>query len=149
MYCFNDALEKSGCSLGHIGWLRNLAELDGVVEAVVEPVVGELLVPSVLLDVRVPVLAAAALPVLVNPSRTVMVLTPRSVPPLPVLALPPFLPLLHAIAIGIKVFIPFVTPFGPAIALRALSPFVRVFCAATMPIVLLTPPARSHKYTRC
>ena len=105
----------------------------------VEAKVWESLVPRVLRDVRVPVLATAAAPILVHPPRPVVLLTPGAVPPVPILARPPGLPLLDAMAIRVEVLVPLVTPFRPSIALRTLSPLVGVLCAATKAIILLAP----------
>jgi hypothetical protein len=102
-------------------------------------------IPCLLWLMRVPVLSTAALPIFVNPSRAIVALTPCSIPPFSVLTFPPSLSLLDTMTIGIKVFIPFVTPFRPTIALTAFSPFVSVFYAATMSIILLTPPANCTK----
>ncbi|GER25474.1 lysine-specific demethylase 2A [Striga asiatica] len=102
--------------------------------------VREPLVPCVLLDMRVPMLATTTLPVLVDPSRPIVALPPSTVPTVPVFALPPCLPLLKPTPIRPKVFIPLVAPFGPTVPLETLGPFVRVLHTSTLPVKLLAPP---------
>lgn len=92
-------------------------QLHGVLEAVVESEVREPLVPRLLRDVCVPVLATAAAPVLVHPPGPVVLLAPGAVPPVPIFACPPRLPLLDSMAIRVKVLVPFVAPLGPPVAL--------------------------------
>lgn len=106
----------------------------------VETVMWESLVPRILLSVSVPMLSAAALAILVHPTGPVVAFSPRPIPAVSVFSFPPRLPLLHPLAIRIKILVPFIAPFGPTITLEPLSPLVSIFRASTITIVLLTPP---------
>lgn len=113
----------------------------------VKSIMWEFFVPRVLLFVSIPVLPTAALSVLVHPSWAIVTFTPCLVPTFSVFAFPPCLSLFYPVTLCIKMFVPFVTPFSPALALTTLSPFISVFCAAALPIILLAPPAKSCRYT--
>lgn len=80
-------------------WFGNFPELDRVFKTVIETIMRESLIPSILHFVCVPVFPTATLPVLVNPSRTIVLLAPSSVPPFSMLAFPPGLPLLDTMTI--------------------------------------------------
>lgn len=137
-------LQISLCSKFHgvSGRFFNFLELHWIFKAEFKPVMWVLLIPCILLHVCVPMLTTATSSILVDPARAIVPLTPCAVPPLSILSLPPCLPLFHPMPIWIESLVPFVTPFCPCITLWPFRPFICIFHAAALPVILLTPPAR-------